>query len=228
MTVKVAVVGAGVMGVNHARILSLAPGAHLSLVVDRDADRAKSLGARFGCPWTTDLANLDQIAEAVIIAVPTGVHAEVAHLALDMGLDLLIEKPLAGTSLEAAEIVVRAEKEGRILAVGHVERFNPACLDLTRFIRRPIFFSARRTSPHTLRIEEGVVTDLMIHDIDILLALVPGAVPVRVRSELAVVRSATEDIAAATVLFDTGLVAQLHASQWRSRRYARSKSSKKT
>lgn len=212
MTLRVAVVGAGAMGANHARILSIMRGVELAAVVDSDARRAKAVASRFASPWSTDLATIRAL-DAAVIAVPTADHRDVAWSALEMGLDVLVEKPLAGTSLEAAELVRVAEKSGRILSVGHVERFNPACLDLPRFVRRPHFFSARRTSPFTSRIDEGVVTDLMIHDIDVLLALLPEAVPVAVKSEFSSVRSDTEDIAVATIVFEDGLIAQLHASR---------------
>lgn len=212
MTLRVAVVGAGVMGANHARILSLIDGVQLTAIVDSDPKQASSLASRFSCPWSTDLSALDAL-DAAVIAVPTPAHPKVASAGLDMGLHLLVEKPLAATSTEAAKMVRTAEESGRVLAVGHVERFNPACLDLARFVRRPHFFSARRTSPYTSRIEEGVVTDLMIHDIDILLSLIPNAAPITVKSEVASVRSGTEDIAVATIVFDTGLIAQLHASR---------------
>lgn len=211
MTRRIAVVGAGSMGANHARILSLMD-VELAAVVDADESRARALGARFGCPWSTDLAQVESL-DAAIVAVPTAAHLPVALLGLEMGLDLLVEKPLAGSSAEGARIVQAAQEAGRVLAVGHVERFNPACLDLARFVRDPHFFSARRTSPYTSRIAEGVITDLMIHDVDILLALAPGTVPVSVKSEMAAIRSATEDIAVATIVFENGLLAQLHASR---------------
>ena len=108
-------------------------------------------------------------------------------------------------------MVAAAEKAGRALAVGHVERFNPACLDLPRFVHKPVFIQTRRISPFSDRVGEGVVRNMMIHDLDIVLWLA-GSAPARVTADLAAPRSSTEDLAAATIVFESGLVSR---SWWR-------------
>lgn len=212
MSVRVAVVGAGVMGANHARVLSGMPTAELALVVDPDEDQARRVADAFGCAWATEMSALEGAAGAAIVATPTAHHCEAALQILALGIDVLVEKPLAATVVEAREIVDAADRAGKILAVGHVERFNPACLDLPRFVSDPLFIQARRMSPFTDRVGEGVVRDMMIHDIDIVLWLARSA-PLRVTADLARPRSQTEDLATATVVFESGMVAQMTATR---------------
>jgi predicted dehydrogenase len=212
VSVRVAVVGAGVMGTNHARVLSGMPTAELALVVDRDEDQARRVADSFGCAWATEMSALEGEARAAIVATPTADHCEAALQILALGIHVLVEKPLAATVVEAREIVEAADRAGKILAVGHVERFNPACLDLPRFVSDPFFIQARRMSPFTDRVGEGVVRDMMIHDIDIVLWLARSA-PLRVTADLAGPRSQTEDLATATVVFESGMVAQMTATR---------------
>lgn len=212
MSVRVAVVGVGFMGTNHARVLAGMPTAELALVVDRDEDWARGVADEFGCAWSTEMSALEGAADAAVIATPTENHREAAFQVLDLGIHVLVEKPLAATVVEAREIADAAQRAGKILAVGHVERFNPACLDLPRFVRDPFFIQARRMSPFTDRVGEGVVRDMMIHDIDIVLWLAKSA-PLRVTADLAAPRSQTEDLATATVVFESGMVAQMTATR---------------
>lgn len=212
MIVEVAVVGTGMMGTNHARVLSLLPNARLSSIVDEDADRARAVAAQYGCSWTTELEDLAGKVDAVVLAVPTEEHHRLALRLLSMDLHLLVEKPLASTVEQAAEIVDLAESRGLVLGVGHIERFNPACLDLHRYVDRLHFVQTRRFSPYTPRIGEGVVRDMMIHDVDIVLFLA-GAEPIDVTAQTIRTKSETEDMATATVRFASGLVAQMTASR---------------
>jgi predicted dehydrogenase len=213
MTLSVAVVGAGMMGTNHARVLAGLPSAELRLVIDREEAEARRVARQFGCRWSTKISALDGAVDAAVVATPTDNHRHVALAVLDLGLDVLVEKPLAATPMEAQEIRDAADKAGRVLAVGHVERFNPACLDLTRFVRDPLFIQARRISPFTNRVVEGVVRDMMIHDIDIVLWLAGDSAVRRVSANLSAMRSKTEDLATATLVFESGLVAQLTAAR---------------
>jgi predicted dehydrogenase len=212
VSVRVAVVGAGSMGGNHARVLAGMPTADLALMVDRNEDRARRVADEFGCGWATDVSALEGAADAAVVATPTKGHRDVSLEILGLGLHVLVEKPLAATILEAREIAEAAERAGKALAVGHVERFNPACLDLPRFVGDPVFIQARRMSPFTDRVGEGVVRDMMIHDIDIVLWLARSA-PVRITADLAGPRPQTEDLATATVVFESGMVAQLTAAR---------------
>jgi predicted dehydrogenase len=123
-----------------------------------------------------------------------------------------VEKPFAPSVDEAEEIVQAANDVGRTLAVGHIERFNPACLDLPRYVTAPLFIQSRRLSPHSDRVEEGVVLDMMIHDVDLVLWLARSE-PVRVNADVSASRSDTEDLAVATVVFRSGLVAHMTATR---------------
>jgi len=212
VAVPVAVLGAGAMGSNHARVLSQMPWARLSAVADSDAVRAERVAAQFGCGSARDLASLPEPVQAVVVATPTETHRDLAVEALEMGLHVLVEKPLTATIAEGEELVAAAERAGRILATGHVERFNPACLDLPRFVTDPVFIQTRRLSPFSERVKEGVVRDMMIHDIDLVLWLARSE-PVRVNAYVVSPRSATEDLATATVVFASGLVAQFTATR---------------
>lgn len=201
------------MGASHARVLTRLAGATLTLIVDSNADRAQRIAERFGARASTDIGNVAEHAVAAIVAVPTTAHVDVAVRLLESGLDVLVEKPLAPSSKEAMLIVEAAQRQDRILAVGHIERFNPVSLELMEIVQDPIFISARRTSPFDGRIQEGVITDLMVHDIDLVLALARDAALTRVAAESQFVRSDTDDLAVATIAFDSGMIAQLTASR---------------
>ncbi|HEY7661247.1 MAG TPA: Gfo/Idh/MocA family oxidoreductase [Actinomycetota bacterium] len=212
MTVSVAVIGAGFMGANHARVLSALPGARLAALVDRDADRARALADEFGCAFAASPEELDGDVEAAVVATPTETHRDVALTALARGWHVLVEKPFAPNVPDAEELVAAADDSDRILAVGHIERFNPACLDLPRFVSAPLFIQTRRLSPFAERVREGVVRDMMIHDVDLVLWLA-GAEPIRVVADTSTWRAESEDLATATVVFETGLVAHLTATR---------------
>ena len=212
MTVSLAVVGAGVMGSNHARVLSALPGARLAAIVDPDAERGRRVASEFGCDYSASVMEVRDEVDAAIVASPTETHRTVAMQAFSRGWHVLVEKPIAYSVPEAEDIVAAAADAGRILAVGHIERFNPACLDLPRFVTEPLFIQTRRLSPYADRVRDGVVRDMMIHDIDLVLSLA-RAEPIRVTADVSSWRSDTEDLATATVVFATGLVAQLTATR---------------
>lgn len=212
MTVSIVVVGAGFMGANHARVLSALPGARLAAVIDHDHERARRVAAEFGCYYGSSMEETGGRVDAAIIATPTETHRDVALEALALGWHVLVEKPFAPTVKEAADLVAAAEDADKIMAVGHVERFNPACLDLPRFVTAPLFIQTRRLSPYTERVRDGVVRDMMIHDIDLVLWLARSE-PVRVSADTSTWRADTEDLATATVVFETGLVAHLTATR---------------
>jgi predicted dehydrogenase len=212
MTVSVAVFGAGFMGENHARVLSALPGAALAAIVDPDPSRASAIAAAFGCHSAPSIDDLDADIQAAIVATPTATHREIAIAALERGWHVLVEKPFAPSVREAEEIIEVAERAARILAVGHIERFNPASLDLPRFVTEPLFIQTRRLSPYSIRADEGVVRDMMVHDIDLVLWLARSE-PVRVTADVAASRSDTEDLAVASVVFRSGLIAHLTATR---------------
>jgi predicted dehydrogenase len=213
MTTPVAVVGTGYMGSRHARVLTRLAGAKLALVVDANGDRARTIAERHGTDASTDIADVAQKAPCAVVAVPTEAHVEVALRLIEDGIDILVEKPLASTSKDAAVIVDAAAANHRILAVGHIERFNPVCLELMDIVRDPLFITTRRTSPFDGRIRESIITDLMVHDVDMVLALAGKAAVERVAVESTATRSGTDDLAVATIAFDSGMIAQLTASR---------------
>jgi predicted dehydrogenase len=211
--IPVAVIGAGHMGRHHVRKYHEMPGARLVAVIDKDAERAKSMAEPLGVAHATELTpDLGDVA-AVTVAVPTVCHLAVARPLIERGIAVLIEKPLAGTPEEADEIAALAAKHGAIVAVGHTERFNPAVQAVSRLGVRPKFVETHRISPFTFRSADvGVVMDMMIHDIDIVLHLVGQGV----RSVDAVgvnVLGPHEDIANVRIAFDGGAVANMTGSR---------------
>lgn len=175
--IPVGVVGAGNMGANHIRVYDELSGADLVEVVEPDPDRAAAVSDEYDIRIVDDVADLEA-AEAVTVAVPNRFHHDMAIDCLERGLDVLVEKPLAN-SVEAAErIVETAADEDAVLQVGHIERFNPAVETLQKIFQDQVIIAldAHRLGPFSDQLsEENVVFDLMIHDIDILNYLVPGA-----------------------------------------------------
>ena len=211
--IRVAVVGCGEFGQHHARVLAELPGAELAAVVDTDRARAGQLGARFGSRAATDFRELKGHIDAATVAVPTSLHAAIGAELLEAGVDVLVEKPIAG-ALEAADrLIDAARRSGRVLQVGHLERFNPAVEAACAIARLPLFFEVHRMSPFTPRsLDIDVVLDLMIHDLDIVLSLVESAID-QVHAVGLPVLSPRADIAHARLQFANGCVANFTASR---------------
>lgn len=211
--VRVGVVGAGVMGANHARVARQLQRAGLAAVVDPDTERAASL-AGDSVLVAADLDDVLGVIDLAVVAVPTVAHAEIAQRCLDAGVHVLVEKPIA-SSVEAAEQLVRSARDaGLTLAVGHVERYNAAVHELQRHVTEPLHITATRVGAFSPRISDGVVHDLMIHDLDLVLALAGGEASVTSVSGVGrAIRSEREDIAYATISFDTGLTASFETSR---------------
>ncbi|MEX2263296.1 MAG: Gfo/Idh/MocA family oxidoreductase [Bryobacteraceae bacterium] len=211
--VRVGVVGAGQFGQNHLRVVSHSPRAELVAVVDADPARAASAAATYGCAAYADLRDLRGHVDAAIVAVPTAAHADVAVPLLDAEIDVLVEKPLAADLASADRIVEAAASRSRVLQVGHLERYNPAVLALEKVATRPLFFEIHRMSVFSPRsLDVDVVLDLMIHDIDIVLSLVPDE-PEEIRAAGISILSAKVDIANVRLQFPGGCVANLTASR---------------
>jgi predicted dehydrogenase len=171
--IRVAVAGAGEFGRNHARVYREIEGADLVGIYDQDARRAAAVAKEFQTKVFATLEELHGHADAVSVAVPTVAHAEVGCRLMEMGLDVLVEKPMAVNLAEADALLASAKKNKRILQVGHVERFNPAVIAVEPILNRPLFFEVHRLGVFTPRsLDVDVIYDLMIHDLDILLALV--------------------------------------------------------
>ncbi len=214
--IRLAVAGAGHMGKLHAAkvaALGSAGGAVLVAVADLDAERAREVAAEYGARAVADLRELAGELDAAIVAVPTVAHGAVVGAALELGLDVLVEKPIAASIEEAEALLAQAAARGALLQVGHLEWFNAAMRTVATRVRRPRFFEGHRMGPFPARATDvDVVRDLMIHDIDIVQRLV-GAEPERVDAIGVPVLTDKVDIANARLTFPGGAVANLTASR---------------
>jgi predicted dehydrogenase len=212
-SIRVAVVGVGALGQHHARVYAALPGVRLAGVLDRDRARAAEVAGRHGVKVFSGLEALAGEVDAVSVAVPTIDHHAVARSLLEAGRDVLVEKPMTTTLEQAEDLIEVARRQGAILQVGHIERFNPAVEVLTRVPGRPRFIEVHRLgsfSPRSLDID--VVLDLMVHDLDIVLAL-DGSEAVQVDAVGVPVLTPRVDIANARLRFASGLIANLTASR---------------
>jgi len=218
---RVAVVGTGAFGRNHLRVyseLSLAKPelVQLTAFVEADANRRAEYAAQYGIAAFASVEALlasKSPLDAVSVCVPTIHHAAVAAPLLAAGIDVLLEKPFAATLAEADSLLALARQHQRVLAVGHLERFNPAVTATLAALNQPMFFEAHRLSIFTPRsLDVDVVLDLMIHDLDIVLALT-GAQVNEVRAVGLAVLSPNVDIANVRLEFDSGCVANFTASR---------------
>jgi predicted dehydrogenase len=210
---KVAVLGAGHMGRYHAEKFAARSDCRLVGVVDSDTARAETLGSRLGCPAFCDYKEIVGKADAAVVAVPTERHHEVASACLEAGLHVLVEKPLTVDLEQSDALIAAARMKGLVLQVGHVERYNAAFRALAKRMRRPLYIDAERLSGFKRRgADVDVVLDLMIHDLDLCLALADAAV-----SEVSAcgfrVLTSDIDIATARIEFADGCVANLTASR---------------
>jgi len=210
---RIAVVGCGHLGTIHARLLAAREDVDLVAVVDASPDAAQRVAATHGCEACTGAEELVGRVDAAVIATPTGLHAGVSLPLLAAGIDLLVEKPIASTVEDARAIVTTARRHGRVVAVGHVERFNPAWRLAVERVGRPLSIEAARLAPFTFRsMDVGVVHDLMIHDIDLVLSLEPGRLQ-QVEAHGLAATGGHEDAVKARLVFSSGLVADLTASR---------------
>lgn len=210
---RIGVVGVGHLGARHAEIYAAMPGVRLAAVCDTDAARAQALAGRLGCDAVTDAQALIGRVDAASLAVPTTLHGRLGLDLLRHGIHLLIEKPIAATLPEADALIREAATRRLTLQIGHVERFNTAIQAAQQLLQHPRFLEIHRLSPYPFRgTDVSVVLDVMVHDLDLLLALVPSRVR-RVEAVGVPVLSPSEDIANARVVFASGCVANLTASR---------------
>ena len=213
MTLRVAVVGVGHLGQHHARLFAGMAGVDLVGITDINAERVRAIAAQYGIAPVIDVRELLGRVDAVTIAVPTSSHLDVALPFLERGIAVLIEKPIAATLAEADQLVETADRHGATLAVGHTERFNPAVTAALPLIHNPRFIEAQRIGPFPQRsLDIDVVSDLMIHDLDLLLAVVGPEVR-SVEAVGAAVLTPKTDIANARIRFASGCIANLTASR---------------
>ncbi len=213
--VRVAVVGAGVMGRHHATNYMTLP--HVTLVAMVDVDHAKRVRAHdtFRCATYATVQEMlaREVIDAASVAVPTSLHFAVTRDLLDAGVHVLVEKPVATEVGQARALAELSRKRALVLQVGHITRFYGAVQMLAREVKAPYLIEARRLSPSQRVKDVGVVLDLMIHDIDILLGLVQSRVTDVAAAGLPLNGSPLEDVAATQITFENGCVARLLASR---------------
>lgn len=211
--IRVAVVGCGEFGRKHARVYREMESAQLVGVFDADAARAAAFAQEFQTKAFSSLQEMQGKVDAASVAVPTVAHAEVGCQLMESGVDVLVEKPMARNLADADALLTTANKHARLLQIGHVERFNPAVLAVEPILNRPLFFEVHRLGVFTPRsLDVDVIYDLMIHDLDILLALV-GEPVIEVKAVGIPVLSDKVDIAHARLEFSGGAVANVTASR---------------
>ncbi len=208
-------VGFGVMGQYHANNYAAMPQARLVAAVDPDPSKRELAARRYGIRTWATVAELIQNEDvtAVSVAAPTSQHFDISRRLLMNGIHVLVEKPLAPTVEQATELVELSRRKDLVLQVGHITRFYEAVRRLNDTIRDPYLIEARRTTPHTRIKDVGVVLDLMIHDIDILLKLVPSGIASVAVAGHALDGNGFEDVAAAQLVFENGCIARLLASR---------------
>ncbi len=216
LPLKVAVLGTGALGKEHVRIyaeLAAAGRVELAGLYDVSADAARKVAAKYNARVFDSVAAAAAHAEAVNIVTPTTTHFELALTLLQQGKHVLVEKPMTDNAAQAAELVALAQRQNCVLQVGHVERFNPVFTYLETVATQPRFIETHRLSPYPARSTDiGVVLDLMIHDLDVVLAFVKSPV-VRVDAVGVPVLSQSEDIANTRLRFANGCVANLTVSR---------------
>jgi predicted dehydrogenase len=211
--VRVAVIGVGHLGKEHARVYSQLPNAELVGVVDTNRERGEEVASRLNVRFFPDMELLADKVSAVSIAVPTNAHYPVASYFLNREIPVMLEKPVGMNLREAEELVELSSRKKVILQVGHIERFNPALQAIENYPMKPRFIECHRLSAFNFRTRDiGVVLDLMIHDIDIILHLAGSPVK-KVEAVGTSIISSKEDIANARIAFENGCVANLTASR---------------
>jgi predicted dehydrogenase len=211
--IRAGVIGVGSFGREHARVYAQSANARLAVVCDINEVNGRRVAEQFDAAFCVDYRELIGKVDAVSLAAPTIAHAEIARALLDAGIHVLVEKPIARTLDEADAMISAARRNGAVLQVGHLERYNPAVIAARQIVTTPRFFEAHRLSLFTPRsLDIDVVMDLMIHDIDVVLSLV--ASPVReTRAAGIPILTPRIDIANARVEFENGCVANLTASR---------------
>ena len=211
--IQTAVIGAGHLGRFHALKYHLLENCKLVAVCDTNLEKAQEVAAETSCLSVADYQELLGQVDAVSIAVPTGLHFDVARDFLRNRAHVLVEKPITATLEQADQLIALAEEYDRVLQVGHLERFNPAIVELEKELTEALFIESHRLAPYKIRgTEVNVILDLMIHDIDIILDIVNSDVD-KIDARGISVLSNDIDIANARITFENGCVANVTASR---------------
>jgi len=215
---KAAVVGAGRLGALHAAKYASLPGVKLTHVVDIDPVRAERVARQSGAHARADYRDLLGLVDLASVATPTVTHLEIAAQLLAGNIDVLVEKPMTGTLEQARQLAALAQASDRVLAVGHLERFNPAVVRSRPFIKGPKFIECHRLAPFTERgTDVDVIFDLMVHDLDVILSITSAEVT-SVEAVGVAVLTERIDIANARLRFGDGMIANLVTSRVSQRR----------
>jgi predicted dehydrogenase len=210
---RLGVIGVGHLGRHHARILSAMPDARLTAVVDTNEQRAAEIASASGTAALTDYRDLLGQVDGVVVAVPTELHAEIAVPFLERGTPVLVEKPMSRTLADADRMIAAAAAGSAVLAVGHTERHNPAVAIALRLVKAQRFIEVHRLSAFPDRsLDIDVVFDLMIHDLDVILAIV-GPEVVSIEAVGVPVLTPKYDIANVRLRFASGCIANITASR---------------
>jgi len=210
---RIGVIGVGYLGRHHAAKYAAMADVELVGVADVNQARLREVAALHGTRAFEEFRDLLPLVDAVSIVVPTKQHFEVASACLEFGVDILLEKPMTTTLAEADELVAKAEICNRIIQVGHIEQFNPAVLAMEQYLTTPVFIEAQRIHSFNPRgADVDVVLDLMIHDLDIILSIVPS--PIKFIHAVGIpVVTGTSDIANVRIIFENGCTANLTVSR---------------
>src|SRR5579862_4671177 len=215
---RAAVIGAGRLGAIHARKYAAIAGIKLAYIVDINPERAAVVAKEVGATPLGDLRMLAGKADLVTVASPGVTHHEVASAMLRSGIDVLLEKPMAATLAQAHELAALAAASGRILQIGHLERFNPAVVHLHSIVKNPRFVECHRLAPFTERgTDVDVVLDLMVHDLDVIMSVAPSQLASLEAVGVAILTDRI-DLANARIRFQSGLIANLVTSRVSPRR----------
>lgn len=210
---RVGVIGVGYLGRFHAQKYAALPEAELVGVADVNAEQGEKVAAECQCRYFPDYRQLLREVDAVSIAVPTSLHCQVAGECLDLGIDVLLEKPMTVTLEEADLLIAKAQAKKLILQIGHLERFNPALQAMAPFLTTPVFIESNRIATFKNRgVDVDVVLDLMIHDIDIILNIVKSPLKT-IHTVGAPVVTGSTDIANARLIFENGATANVTVSR---------------
>ena len=207
------VMGVGALGRHHARVFAQHPEINLVAVVDTDEQARSACAEQWKCQGAVSLDDIKEPIDLASVAVPTSQHFAIASKLIERGIPVLVEKPIALTEEEGEQLVDLAEKHSAALQVGHIERFNPAVVELGNHLVNPLFIESHRLGPPAPRVKDvGVVLDLMIHDLDLILTLVKSDIH-SIDAVGVPIITPKEDIANARLRFESGGVANVTVSR---------------
>lgn len=213
MSIRAAVIGVGYLGRHHARIFSSVEGVTLEGVVDASEEARNTIAGEYGTTAYADYHDVLDRVDVVSIVTPTIFHYDIALECLRAGKDILLEKPITATVEQADNLILESEKLGRIIQVGHLERYNPAVVTMGNLVNKPSFIEAERVSPFLGRgVDVDITLDLMIHDIDIVTSLIDS--PIKdIRAVGTMVLTENLDSVKAWIEFENGASALVTASR---------------